>query len=443
MNRPAQRVYVFKIQDRSDRKDARKPFVVRREVDGQESSTSFETWGEADDYRSRLLVARLAGERFDPRTGEPASWAPQGRDLAVHLWARRWVAEHWAEWQPRTRTNELEGLIRFLPLLVVAKAPAPPDNMRAYLRQSLPPDVEIDPQHECERWLTRWALTLGELDRQNLTEANRRLGVGDGGQQLGRETARRYRRTAKSCVQRAVELEYIAVDPWPPAPKGRSRRKVNRVDVAVDIKRLHAPATVVKVLDCLVTHQPASRMYQAMTATVVYAGMRPSEVKMIRPAVLRLPAEGWGWVDVDVADDGEANPADPKTGKRRVPIPPRLVRLFRAWIAEHELGPMDFLFRTREGNPPSESNWSRALQAAHRRAGVHHIAVYDYRHAAATTWIRNGMALAEAARRLGDSVETLVSYYINAMEGDEAGGNAAVESSLRGTREDIRADSGS
>jgi len=37
------------------------------------------------------------------------------------------------------------------------------------------------------------------------------------------------------------------------------------------------------------------------------------------------------------------------------------------------------------------------------------------------------MPLAEAARRLGDSVETLVSYYINAMEGDEAEGNGSIE----------------
>jgi hypothetical protein len=48
------------------------------------------------------------------------------------------------------------------------------------------------------------------------------------------------------------------------------------------------------------------------------------------------------------------------------------------------------------------------------------------------------MPLAEAARRLGDSVETLVSYYINAMEGDERQGNDAVEKALEGTREAIR-----
>jgi integrase len=117
---------------------------------------------------------------------------------------------------------------------------------------------------------------------------------------------------------------------------------------------------------------------------------------------------------------------DPKTGKR-VPIPPRLVAMLWDWNAEHDIKPGELMFRTRGGKRPTESNWSRALQGAHRRAKVHHIAVYDYRHAAATCWIRAGMPLAEAARRLGDSVETLVSYYINAMEGDEAEGNGSIE----------------
>ena len=58
------------------------------------------------------------------------------------------------------------------------------------------------------------------------------------------------------------------------------------------------------------------------------------------------------------------------------------------------------------------------------------IRVYDLRHAAATLWIRSGVALGEAARRLGHSVETLVSTYIGAMEGDEAGANALLDAAV-------------
>jgi integrase len=35
--------------------------------------------------------------------------------------------------------------------------------------------------------------------------------------------------------------------------------------------------------------------------------------------------------------------------------------------------------------------------------------VYDCRHACATTWLRAGVPLGEVARRLGHSVETLVT----------------------------------
>jgi len=47
------------------------------------------------------------------------------------------------------------------------------------------------------------------------------------------------------------------------------------------------------------------------------------------------------------------------------------------------------------------------------------------------------MPLREATARLGDSVETLVAYYIDAMEGDEERGNAAVEAAFDGVPETI------
>jgi hypothetical protein len=45
--------------------------------------------------------------------------------------------------------------------------------------------------------------------------------------------------------------------------------------------------------------------------------------------------------------------------------------------------------------------------------------------------------LAEAARRLGHSVETLVSTYVGAMEGDDAEANALLDVVLAATRERI------
>jgi integrase len=289
----------------------------------------------------------------------------------------------------------------------------------------------------CERWLSRWVLSLAELDRLTLAEVSRRLGIGDEGQALANETVRRYRRVAHSCLRRAVELEQIPADPWPPTPRGRSHRKVNQTRSAVDVRRLPNPARAVAILDALRNHQPGSFTYQAMTAVVYYAGLRPSEVVMLRPRALRLPATGWGSLEVTEADIDWDEPGDPKTGNRTTPVPPRLVELLRSWIDERDLSGDALMFRTREGNRPSESNWSRALKRACENAGCPRIRVYDFRHANATMMIKARVPLAEAARRLGHSVETLVSTYIGAMEGDDTEANALIDEALAKTRERI------
>jgi integrase len=432
-----QDVRIFSIQDRSSRPEARKPRIVRWRVDGLQHSQAFRTKAEADRFRSRLLVAQQDGERFDRQTGRPLSWSPRGGDTPVHVWARQWVAEQWSEWQPRTRREDVYSLSRFIPYVTRSGAASPPTGLRTYLRDTLRPDVDVDTQHPCERWLSRWVLSLAELDRSTLAEVSRLLGIGDEGQALANETVRRYRRVAHSCIRRAVELEQIPADPWPPTPRGRSRRKVNRTRNAVDVRRLPGPASVVVIIDALKSHQPGSATYQAMTAVVYFAGLRPSEVVMLRPRAIYLPTDGWGTIAVTEADIDWDEPGDPKTGDRTTPIPPRLVELLRGWIAEHDLGAEDLLFRTRLGNRPSQSNWSRALKRACANAGHPRLRVYDFRHGAATMMIKAGVPLAEAARRLGHSVETLVSTYIGAMEGDDSEANALLDKVLTSTRERI------
>jgi hypothetical protein len=58
-------------------------------------------------------------------------------------------------------------------------------------------------------------------------------------------------------------------------------------------------------------------------------------------------------------------------------------------------------------------------------------------HAAATTWLKAGLPLGDTSRRLGHSVETLVSHYIGALDGDETSGNKLIDVVLSATREQI------
>ena len=155
---------------------------------------------------------------------------------------------------------------------------------------------------------------------------------------------------------------------------------------------------------------------------------------MLRLRALSLPASGWGRVDVTEADISFDEPGEPKTGPRSVPIPPVLVAILRQWIEENQfIVADDLLFRTRSGRRPTASNWSRSWHRALAAVGQDPLRVYDCRHAAATTWLRAGVPLAETARRLGHSVETLVSTYVGALDDEEQIGNQRIESLLDDT----------
>lgn len=170
-----------------------------------------------------------------------------------------------------------------------------------------------------------------------------------------------------------------------------------------------------------------------MTAVAYYAGLRPSEVVMLRPRALVLSADGWGRINVVEADISFDQPGEPKTGPRAVPIPPKLVSILREWIDENAFdSPDDLLFRTSGGKRPSASNWGRAWHRALAAVGQEPLRIYDCRHAAATTWLRAGVPLAETARRLGHSVETLVANYVGALDDEEHIGNTRIESILGG-----------
>lgn len=84
---------------------------------------------------------------------------------------------------------------------------------------------------------------------------------------------------------------------------------------------------------------------------------------------------------------------------------------------------------------------ARACVVAAVAAGAIHgdpwppLRVYDCRHAAATSWLKGGLSLGDTARRLGHSVDTLVSTYVGALDNEEAAGNAKVERFLAGMTE--------
>lgn len=429
MARPLQQVKVYAIQNRRGSDRVKLPYVVRYTIDGRHRSKSFRTKAEAERYRSELLKAVHAGDPFDETTGEPESWNLPLADLRTHEWARRWLVTQWLEWQPRTRSSTAESLSRFVALAVDDRSTTP-EGLRFYLRTALRPD-RVGEDQQLEDWMNRYCLALGDLTRDRVADISRQLTLKLDGTPLAAATANRYRTNCHDCVRAAVEAGALQADPWPRRSKAHSSRKVARVKRSVDVRRLPPPATMVRALEAVDSQHPGSRTYQVMTATAYYGGLRPSEVIMLRLRSVSLPKEGWGRIDVTEADVGWDEPGEPKTGPRSVPIPPVLVSTLAEWIEHNAFTvPEQLLFRTRTGARPSESTWGRAWHRALRSIDHPSLRVYDCRHAAATTWLRAGVPLGEVARRLGHSVQTLVSTYVGALDGDEAIGNARIEAAL-------------
>jgi hypothetical protein len=130
MARPLQRIKVYGVQDRRNADRLRLPWVVRYTIDGTHRSRSYRTKAEAERYRGALLQAVQDGDRFDLATGEPESWQLPLAELSIHQWTRRWLAEQWPEWQPRSRTSASEALARFV-ILAVGPHAEPPQRARS------------------------------------------------------------------------------------------------------------------------------------------------------------------------------------------------------------------------------------------------------------------------------------------------------------------------
>ena len=430
MSKPFQDVKVYGVQDRRARSEAKLPWVVRYTIDGRHRSRAHRTRAEAERFRGLLLRAVEAGDRFDPATGEPASWKLPLAEVKVHEWVRRWLAEQWLEWQPRTRNSNAEALSRFV-VLAVEPTSKVPTGLRVYLQTALRPE-EATPRDEAfEKWMAKHCAAIGELDRERIAHIDRRLAVKLDGTPMAATTANRNRTVARACVHAAVDAGAIGVDPWPQRSKARAQRKVARSRRSVDIRSLPGPTVMAQAIDAIVSSQPASQTYRVMTAVAYYAGLRPSEVVMLRVRSLSLPAEGWGRIDVTEADIDFDEPGEPKTGPRSVPIPPVLVRMLTDWLEQITVNSTDeLIFRTRNGTRPSASNWGRAWHRALESIGHRPLRVYDCRHAAATTWLQAGISLGETAKRMGHSVETLVATYVGALDEAQDISNQRIEATL-------------
>jgi integrase len=356
--RPGPPVSVWSIDDRRT-SGKPKPWVVRWKVGTKVKVRAFSHRAQAEQFRSRLMIALADGEAFDPVTGEPVSWGIE--EMTVAAWTKTWFDEQRPTWTPRSRRSAAEVLSRALPILVADAAPDPAEDIAASVRQWLAG------REECPAWLERWSLPLASVTNSVAALAHAELTTRMDGRPFAAVTVSRYRTVMRSLFASAVERSLIDQQPWPKAPRRRAATTVVR---AVDVTILPTPTQAAAMLDRVISHQPGSRGHHAVLACVYYAGMRPSEARELAVEDLVLPDEGWGSAQVrsTVRDAGELwtdageETGAPKVGSvRRVPLPPVLVTILRDYIGDRTSGR---IAETRNGNALSESNLGRAWRRA-------------------------------------------------------------------------------
>ena len=63
-----------------------------------------------------------------------------------------------------------------------------------------------------EKWMGRNCLTLGEIDREQVADIDRRLGLKLDGAPMAANTAKRIRIVARASVQSAIQAGAVAAD---------------------------------------------------------------------------------------------------------------------------------------------------------------------------------------------------------------------------------------
>jgi integrase len=391
---------------------------VNWRLDGRDHSKTLPSKPEAEDYRSRLTIAARDGVPFDTDAGVPIAWVTSSETVFAH--AQAWLDAQRSTWSIRTHRSAVEAVSRAVMLTLRPKAPAPSTEVREAVRRALAGE-QVRP--EALRWIRRWSLAIGRLDAKRARELHDRLGIGLRGKELAPLTANRFRTTVHAMIVAAVNDRKLAEDPWP--ERGRSRRRSSAPMMApVDADLLPSKDEVLQVIEAMSKRTLTDRRAALGATIALYAGLRPSEILVLRPDDIILPepedAAAFGTITVARAEDGAGGVGPTKTNQiRKVPAHPELVVAIRAHLHEWD----GELRAAGAATPLTIAGWRYRIHAGCRAAGVREFTTYDLRHVCATRMLQTGMSHGDVAERLGHSVPVLTAYYAGVMRGDRERGN--------------------
>ncbi|MFD0884053.1 tyrosine-type recombinase/integrase [Streptosporangium algeriense] len=449
-------------------------YYVRWKVGGELWRKPFRNAAQADTYRGEIQAAARKGEAFSTLTGEPVSWNRAERpEMGWYTFLCKFVDMKWKAASAKYRQDIARALVAATPAMLASERGKPDDLvLRTAMRRwgfntkqrgEAPGDMA-----DALAWLesnTRPVSALADdpsLVRTMLDLATSRLD----GKRAATSTVLRNKTILQNALDHAMELKLLQENPirgikWK-APK--STHEVDRRSVVN-----HAQARA--LLAAVEAQKPSGKRLVAFFALMYYAGLRPEEAVRLRthnialpPLVLNEesgqweePAGEWGEVRLDKAapfagrewtDDGALREERPLKHRangevRPVPIPPALVRILRAHLAEpYGKGLDGRLFSGVRGEELPNITYRRVWAKARRDALTPEEAasplarrVYDLRHACVSTWLNAGVAPTQVAEWAGHSVEVLLRIYAKCIVGQDEAAKRRISDALKDDRE--------
>ncbi|MDA0562872.1 tyrosine-type recombinase/integrase [Streptomonospora sp. S1-112] len=460
----------FELWKMRERHDRPKPYEVRWRVGTMEKSKSYKTKALAQQRERALMAAARAGEHFSEETGEPVSWARSSETVyaAAVAYARHaWGSTDSGNTRRTVRDNAVRLILASIDDKAARKHPAPADMARvrsavgdygceftidsdaSSLAERVVPRPAPADAAACLAWVAKVSRPLAEVAKsadaalelleRSCVRLHQRRGASA---TVAPDTKRRRRGVLSSILGHAVQRGVLASNPL----HGLTMRRPRSSD-AVSPRHVPDWDQARRLLAAVETSRNKNdRFLWAFFVTAYMAGTRPGETRAIRAQDIIWPedvtdsdaAPGWGVLVAsgsrtevasrytDGGERGEVRGLKGRSSKdlRMVPLAPEAVAALRWHLDAYGTAPDGRLFWHATGGDPwgvvsgkvYRRTWARArktaLTPAERELGVAQ-RPYDLRHGCASYLIADGVPTPEIARRLGHSVEVLLTVYVH------------------------------
>lgn len=302
-------------------------------------------------------------------------------------------------------------------------------------------------------WIERASLATAELGKTKVARlAVDQLKATRDGRKAADSYYTRRRGIFVNFIGYAIEREELDVNPLANSER-RRRKKPGPIDRSVAFNPAQG-AEMVTAISYVGSYERArGRRLVVFFAMLFYAYVRPEEALNVRDYECTLPEDvnAWGnirlsetkptagkrWTDSGKIHDTRGLKGRPDTAVRNVPIPPVLVAIIKAHIAEFGVADDGRLVTNERGGIPVASTYTRvwrearpfAFTPAQINAGFA-ATPYSGRHAGFSMMLNSGVDVMDAAERGGNSAEVIQRVYGHRTDGRDQINNRKIDAFL-------------